>query len=208
MKLNPIFLIIGILILAGLSTASDYLVDENMDMRGNDIYNATNINATNLKGDLQSEYVKSPPASCSSGYAMTQFVLNFSTVTCSQFLTVADNTTMKNYVDAQDTTFNTSMKTYVDAKNDSRKIYVDAQDAAFNSSMKTYTDAQDLSYNTTMTAYVNAQDAKQISLTGGTMTGNITRGDNIHDKYGSSDDACIYYNGSALIISTVAGDCS
>lgn len=167
MRLNPIYLIFAVIILASLSTASDYLVDENMDMRENDIYNASNVNATNFDGDLESEDVKTPPASCSSGYAMTQFVLNFSTVTCSQFLTVSDNTTLVSYIDYQDTTI-----------------------------------------NTTMTSYVDAQDAKQLSLSGGAMTGNITRNDNLYDKYGTSNDACIYYNGSALIISSVVGDCA
>lgn len=167
MKHNIIYLLIALIVLSVLGTASDYIVDDNMDLYGNDIYNATNVNSTNFDGDLQSEDVKTPPNACSSGYAMTEFVLNFSTVTCSQFLTVADNTTLVTYVDAQD-----------------------------------------VAYNTTMTTYADAQDDKQLSLSGGTMTGNTSMGTDIVIKLGDSDEACIKYNGSALIMSTVVSDCA
>jgi len=167
MKLNIIYMLIAVLVLAGLSVATDYDVDENMNLNEKQIHNATWVNSTNFDGDLQSEDVKSPPSACSSGYAMTEFVRNFSTVTCSQFLTVADNTTLATYIDAQDQ-----------------------------------------SYNTTMTTYADAQDAKQLPLTGGTMTGNLSIGTDIMIQLGDSKEACIRYNGSALIISTVASDCA
>lgn len=64
-------------------------------------------------------------------------------------LDTTDNTTMTNYVDAQDAVYNESMKTYVDA-----------QDATYNTSIKTYAD------NTFL------------KLIGGTLAGAIAMGNN------------------------------
>jgi len=44
-------IIIAILLCIGMATAGPYRVDENMEMGTNDIYNATNVNATNLYQD-------------------------------------------------------------------------------------------------------------------------------------------------------------
>lgn len=202
MNLNIIYLLFALLVLAGLSTASDYIVDDNMDMRTNQIYNATWINSTNLQGDLESEYLKSPPANPGTGYAMSYFSDNFSTVVASYF--GLDGAKFMESFDAMG--FSLSNGTY------SNFTYFfqngnEVMDSTDNTTMTTYVDAQDLAYNTTMNSYVDAQDDKQLSLSGGTMNGNVSIG-NYMIKLGGSDEACIEYNGSALILSTVAGDCA
>lgn len=77
------------------------------------------------------------------------------------------NTSMKDYVDGRDASYNTSMdtfvKAYVGAANTSMKSYVDGQDTAYNSSMKTYVDA----VNGTMKSYADGRDtATNTSATG------------------------------------------
>ena len=49
----------------------------------------------------------------------------------------------------------------VTATNTSMKNYVDAQDVAYNDSIKIYIDAQDISYNTSLKTYVDVMDSAQ-----------------------------------------------
>ena len=60
------------------------------------------------------------------------------------------NTSMKNYVDSQDTSFNTSLANYVDS-----------QDVVFNTSIANWATALDTSTNTSMLNYVNAMNVSQ-----------------------------------------------
>ena len=54
------------------------------------------------------------------------------------------NSSMKNYVDSENTIYNDTLKSYVDSQdttfNESMKTYVDSQDTAFNTSLKDYAD--------------------------------------------------------------------
>lgn len=64
---------------------AEYPFDEEINMHEKDIHNVTHVNATHLQGDLESEYIKSPPAAPAAGYAMSHFNDNFSTVTVDFF---------------------------------------------------------------------------------------------------------------------------
>ena len=79
-----------------------------------------------------------------------------------------DNTTMTSYVNSQNIVYNTTMTSYVNS-----------QDTVYNTTIKTYIDSQDIVYNTTMTTYADTK----LPLSGGTVTGNITVDEIIHNDY-------------------------
>lgn len=129
------------------------------------------------------------------------------------------NNSLKAYVDLMDTTFNNSLKAYIDARdiafNNTLKAYTDTQDAATNTSATTYATTYAQEVNTTMKNYADGtfqtlpeddtpdndgEVPDDITLN---TTKNITAQEDIimsQDKYLWFSTACIYYNGTALII--------
>jgi len=122
---------------------------------------------------------------------MTNFVIN-------------TNSSMKTYVDSQDTTFNDSMESYVNSVNNTQATWVDTLFVRFtelvgqvgnwtadkgdyytsaetdteienaNTSMKSYVDTQDLTYNNSV---VNWADGKFVVNSGGEMVIFMLKGD-------------------------------
>jgi len=72
------------------------------------------------------------------------------------------NTSMKNYVDSQDSSYNTTIANYVNTENTRYNTsmfgYVNAQDTIFNNSIASYVNTENTRYNTSMFGYVNNQD--------------------------------------------------
>jgi len=79
-----------LLFLASLVVAATSKVYVNYDFNGNDIFNVTNVNATNLRGNLAWVNLTNYPAACSSGYAISQ--LNDSVTCTDAWVNVAGDT--------------------------------------------------------------------------------------------------------------------
>ena len=183
---NLIWIMLALMLLSLAVSAGDFLSDENINMLGNAIHNASYVNATNgtfynldvtnnvsanwFKGylnwtDVQNKFIT---AVDTVWVYMSGTTLNFN------FTKLDNEYANKTYMANADTVINDSATQYADNldtyQNSSLTNYINARDILYNTSatdyannlntsMTNYVDARDSTFNISITTYIDNQDS-------------------------------------------------